>query len=194
MSTEIEIKFSVKDAKALARALRASGFRLVTKKTHELNTLYELPGEKLRKRGELLRLRKYGAEWVLTHKAKGKTGRYKSRLETETRVSDGEQLDLILRALGYEPWFRYEKFRAEWSDGKGHVVVDETPVGNYGEIEGAPRWIDATAKKLGIGAADYITSNYVGLFLEWKRKTKSAAREMTFSAVAGEKRSRLLRR
>ena len=29
------------------------------------------------------------------------------------------------------------KIRYEWSDGKGHVVVDETPIGNFGEIEGA---------------------------------------------------------
>ena len=61
-------------------------------------------------------------------------------------------MDLILRALGYAPSFRYEKFRAEWTDGKGQVVVDETPIGNFCEIEGAPRWIDATAKKLGVSA------------------------------------------
>ena len=46
------------------------------------------------------------------------------------------QMDLILRALGYAPSFRYEKFRAEWTDGKGQVVVDETPIGNFCEIEG----------------------------------------------------------
>jgi len=28
--------------------------------------------------------------------------------------------------------------------------LDETPIGNFCEIEGAPRWIDATAKKLGV--------------------------------------------
>jgi len=78
------------------------------------------------------------------------------------------------------PSFRYEKFRAEWTDGKGNVVVDETPIGNFGEIEGSPRWIDATAKKLGVSRADYITKNYATLFFDWKRKTKSTAREMTF--------------
>ena len=82
------------------------------------------------------------------------------------------------------PSFRYEKFRAEWTDGKGQVVVDETPIGNFCEIEGAPRWIDATAKRLGVRQADYITKNYAGLFLEWKARTKSRAEEMTFKAVA----------
>jgi adenylate cyclase class 2 len=184
MSKEIEIKFRVADLRALARKLRGAGFRVVTRRTHEMNTLYDLPGEVLRGRKELLRLRKYGPEWTLTHKCGKKTGRHSSRVELETAVGNGKQMDLILRALGYAPSFRYEKFRAEWTDGKGQVVVDETPIGNFCEIEGAPRWIDATAKKLGVKPADYITQNYAGLFLEWKARTKSIAEEMTFKSLA----------
>jgi adenylate cyclase, class 2 len=177
---EIEIKFRVDDLRALARRLRAAGFRLLTQRTHEMNTLYDLPGEVLRARKELLRIRKYGSAWTLTHKSKGKVGRHSSRVELETSVDDGGKMDAILRTLGYSPSFRYEKFRAEWADGKGHVVVDETPIGNFCEVEGAPRWIDATAKKLGVTSGDYITKNYAGLFLEWKARTKSRAEEMTF--------------
>jgi adenylate cyclase, class 2 len=183
MSNEIEIKFRVDDLRALNRRLRAAGFRRITPRTHEMNALYDLPGQRLRKRGELLRLREYGKEWVLTHKSKGLAGRHKKRIELETKVSSGEEMDKILRALGYAPTFRYEKFRAEWSDGRGHVVVDETPIGSFGEIEGPPRWIDQTAKKLGIGRTHYITDTYAGLFFAWKRRTRSAAREMTFRAV-----------
>ena len=76
---EIEIKFRVTDLQALARKLREVGFRMVTPRTHEMNTLYDLPGDVLRARKELLRLRKYGSEWTLTHKAKKKTGRHSSR-------------------------------------------------------------------------------------------------------------------
>jgi adenylate cyclase, class 2 len=180
---EIEIKFRVADLRALGRRLRAGGFRLLTPRTRELNTLYDLPGEVLRGRKELLRIRNYGSAWTLTHKAKGKVGRHSSRVELETGLADGKNMDLILRALGYSPSFRYEKFRAEWTDGKGTVVVDETPIGNFCEIEGAPRWIDATAKKLGVTEADYIVKNYAGLFLEWRARTKSKAEEMTFQAV-----------
>ncbi len=180
---EIEIKFRVADIGLLERKLRAAEFRVVTRRTHEMNTLYDLPGGVLRKRRQLLRLRQYGSEWTLTHKSKKETGRHSSREELETSVGDGKQMELILRALGYEPSFRYEKFRAEWTDGKGQVVVDETPIGNFCEIEGAPRWIDATAKKLGVTAADYITKNYAGLFAEWKAGTKSGACEMTFRAA-----------
>jgi adenylate cyclase, class 2 len=190
MSQEIEIKFRVPDLRALARRLRAAGFREATPRTHEMNTLYDLPGEELRARKELLRLREYGKEWTLTHKAGKRTGRHSSREELETGVTYGRQMDLILRALGYLPWFRYEKFRAEWTDGEGQVVVDETPIGNFCEIEGVPRWIDATAKKLGVNQAEYITKNYAGLFLEWKARTKSDALEMTFKAVESPNPSR----
>jgi adenylate cyclase class 2 len=180
---EIEIKFRVDDVRALTRKLRLAGFRLLTRRTHEINTLYDLPGQPLRRRGELLRLRKYGTEWVLTHKSKGRAGRHKTRVELETEVSDGEKMDAMLRALGYRPTFRYEKFRAEWSDGTGHVVVDETPIGNFAEIEGPARWIDRVAKQLGITPGDYITDTYAGLFFAWKRRKRSPAKEMTFAAI-----------
>jgi len=188
MSREIEIKFRVADIRALVRKLRAAGFRIVTRRTHELNTLYDLPEKVLRKRNELLRIREYGPVWTLTHKSGTTRGRHSSRAELETSVADGKKMDAILRALGYAPSFRYEKFRAEWvdeekTDGGGHVVVDETPIGNFCEIEGPPRWIDATARKLGVTPADYITKNYATLFAEWKQRTRSPAKEMTFRAL-----------
>jgi adenylate cyclase class 2 len=182
---EIEIKFRVADGPGLARKLRSAGFRVETQRTHEMNTLYDLPGEVLRSRKELLRLRKYGSEWTLTHKAKKETGRHSSRQELETAVADGQKMEAILLALGYAPSFRYEKFRAEWTDGKGQVVVDETPIGKFCEIEGSPRWIDTTAQKLGVRDADYITTNYAGLFAEWKQRTGSTAEDMTFKALRG---------
>jgi adenylate cyclase, class 2 len=180
---EIEIKFQAVDARTMANRLRAAGFRMVTPRTHEMNTLYDLRGTPLRKRGEILRLRKYGSTWVLTHKAKGEAGRHKSRVESETEISDGTRMDAILHALGFKPAFRYEKFRSEWSDGTGHVVLDDTPIGSLGEIEGPPRWIDRTAKALQISPADYITQSYAELFFNRKKKTKSKAQNMTFAGV-----------
>jgi adenylate cyclase class 2 len=184
---EIEIKFRIENMRSLSQSLRESGFRLLTPRTHEMNTLYDLPGEVLRRRGELLRLRKYGPEWLLTHKAKGKAGRHKTRVEHQTKVADGARMENILHALGFAPIFRYEKFRAEWSDGKGHVVVDETPIGNFGEIEGPSRWIDRTARILQISPSDYITSTYADLFFAWKKRTASPATEMTFRLIKSRK-------
>lgn len=185
---EVEIKFRINNLGKLNRQLSRSGFRLVTKRTHEMNALYDLPGRPLRKQGDLLRLRKYGSDWVLTHKAKGREGRHKTRIENETKLADGAKMDAILKALRFSPTLRYEKFRAEWSDGKGHVVVDETPIGNFGEIEGPPRWIDRTARALGIRREDYMTDTYATLFFKWKQQTSSPAEEMTFKAIGRSRR------
>jgi adenylate cyclase class 2 len=182
---EVEIKFRVSDFKELEANLKRLGFHCETPSTHEVNTLYDLPGQKLRRKGELLRLRKYGDKWKLTHKAKGTTGKHKSRAELETSVSDGKYMDGILRALGYAPTFVYEKFRSEWSDGSGHVVLDHTPIGDIAEIEGKARWIDRTAKALDITSKDYVTKSYSELFFDWKRRSKQKARNMTFREIGG---------
>src|SRR5438874_13683824 len=111
-SREIEIKFRIANLNSLVDRLRHLGLEQVTPRTHEMNTLFDLPGQPLRKRGDLLRLRKYGESWVLTHKSKSaeEEGAHKSRIETETRIADGAKMAAILRALQFEPSFRYEKF------------------------------------------------------------------------------------
>src|SRR6478609_307804 len=171
MPAEVEIKFRIKDLASLIAALHQLGLKEVTPRTHEMNVLFDLPGRPLRARGEILRLRKYGETWVLTHKGRSEDqgGPHKKRVETETRVENGEKMESILRALQFEPSFRYEKFRAEWKGGSGHVVIDETPIGTYGEIEGSPDWIDSVARDLQIDRKDYITDTYTGLFNSWKR-------------------------
>jgi adenylate cyclase class 2 len=184
-SNEIEIKFRAGDIESLISRLCQLGLKQVTPRTHEMNTLFDLPGRPLRARGDLLRLRKYGESWVLTHKARGEEtgGPHKTRIETETRVESGEKMEAILRALQFEPCFRYEKFRAEWKGEQGQVVLDETPIGNFAEIEGPPAWIDSVAHELGITPQDYITETYAGLFFAWKRQTGSLTKEMTFEAI-----------
>ena len=179
---EVEIKFKIDGIESLAAKLGAAGFRLVTERTHEVNTLYDLPGNPLRRRGALLRVRNYGGNWTVTYKdrSKIKPGRHKSRREIETQVQDGEALAEILQAAGFRAGFAYEKFRSEWADGTGHVVIDETPIGNFGEIEGPSQWIDEVAQRLGISRKQYITASYAELFLQWKKRTGSKVMQMVF--------------
>lgn len=180
---EVEIKFRVEDVAALEQKLRELRFEQKTPSTHELNTLYDLPGSPLRLRGEILRIRKYGDRWKLTHKSSGSEGRHKTRTERETPFAKGEEMDAILRALGFSPIFIYEKFRSEWSDGHGEVVIDRTPIGDIAEIEGTPDWIDSTAEKLGVPHRDYITKSYGALFEEWRQHSRSNARNLTFAEL-----------
>jgi Adenylate cyclase, class 2 (thermophilic) len=190
-SQEIEIKFRIVDLASLIARLRQLGLQQITPRTHEMNTLFDLPGHPLRNRGDLLRLRKYGESWLLTHKTKSKekSGPHKSRTETETRVENGQKMEAILNALGFQATFRYEKFRAEWKGEQGHVVIDETPIGDFAEIEGPGEWIDSMARQLGVADHDYITETYAGLFSAWKRTVRSKAKNMTFEEVGVMPRS-----
>jgi adenylate cyclase class 2 len=177
---EVEIKFLVRDVEELVRSLQSAGFRERTPSTFEANTLYDSSSRDLLRAGEVLRLRRYGDLWTLTHKARGRAAKHKTRIEHETKVANGNEMHAILTALGYRPSFRYEKYRAEWSDGTSEVVIDRTPIGNIAEIEGPPQSIDRIAHTLGIAESDYITDSYVGLFFRWKERTGSRAINMTF--------------
>src|SRR5215510_981735 len=182
-AVETEIKFRIEDIRALTAKLPEVGLRLVTPRTHETNTLFDLPGRPLRGKGSLLRIRRYGDRWIVTFKGRAAIGRYKSRREIETVVEDGKVLTAILESSGFKPVFSYEKFRSEWSDGQGHLMIDETPIGNFGELEGPGEWIDAIAGCLEISPAHYITDSYAVLFLKWKRRTRSKAKNMCFDEV-----------
>lgn len=188
MAVETEIKFRVDNLDELSRRLAAAGFRLQTPRAFESNVLYDTPDRQMRARTEILRIRHYEGRWTLTHKRLPRTGPaedvHKHRIETETEVADGNALAEVFVALGLTPAFRYEKWRAEWTDGEGHCVVDETPIGNYAELEGAPAWIDRVSQSLGIDRSRYITLSYGRLFDQWRQEHNSDAQDLTFEAVA----------
>ncbi len=186
---ETEIKFRVRDVAELAGRLSAAGLRVETARAFEANVLYDTPDRQLRGRTEILRIRTYAGRCVLTHKRLPDAGpgedRHKHRVETETAVADGEALAEVFRSLGLVAAFRYEKWRTEWSDGVGHCVVDETPIGNYAELEGQPEWIDGVAARLGVAESDYLTLSYGRLFDLWREEHGSSAENLTFEDVRG---------
>jgi adenylate cyclase, class 2 len=187
-AVEIELKFSVDDLPALEQKLRDLGFHLDTPRTFESNTLYDTFQRSLRAQKQILRIRRYGDTWTLTHKAAPPNAvdtLYKTRIETETAVADGEALAAVFATLGYLPVFRYEKFRAEWSDPATlhHLVLDETPIGIFAELEGDPAWIDATLSALNIPAENRTTESYGKLFLNWKERTQSDVEHLTFDVI-----------
>jgi adenylate cyclase class 2 len=187
MPIETEIKFRVDDLPALARSLETAGFTLQTPRSFEANVLYDTPDRQMRARTEILRIRGYAGRWTVTHKRLPDTGpaedRHKHRIETETEVADADALAGIFLSLGLVPAFRYEKWRAEWTDGEGHCVVDETPIGDFAELEGTAAWIDRTAARLGVDPAHYITLSYGRLFEQWREVHHSDAQDLTFAAV-----------
>jgi adenylate cyclase class 2 len=189
MPVETEIKFRVDDPVGLSQRLQDAGFYLKTPRSFESNVLYDTPDRRMRARTEILRIRSYAGRWTLTHKRLPDTGpgedKHKHRIETETEVSDGNALADVFKSLGLVAAFHYEKWRSEWEDGEGHCVVDETPIGNFAELEGTAEWIDRTAKRLGIDPGLYITLSYGRLFEQWREREGSSAQDLTFAAIAG---------
>jgi adenylate cyclase, class 2 len=192
-AVEIEVKFQVADSAALEEKLHTIGFRCITPRTFERNVLYDTQDRSLRAQQSILRIRKYGDRWLLTHKCltadNDPSARHKRRVETETWVDDGEALGTVFSNLGYTPAFTYEKWRTEYADATGHCVVDETPIGIFAELEGPEEWIDTTSARLGLAASQLITLSYGRLFDDWRARTGSTASDLTFAAIEGDHRS-----
>lgn len=182
--TEVEVKLAVNDVEGTSKRLRDLGFSVSREREFESNTLYDRTDRQLRNAGMLMRLRKAGDRNVLTWKGPSDPGRHKSRPERETSVGSIDTLAEIFGHLGYEPVFRYEKFRTEFrrSGEEGSVVLDETPIGNYLELEGPADWIDATAAELGFRSGDYIVDSYGGLYLKWREHNGVQRNDMVFSS------------
>ncbi len=200
---EIEIKLPFADLAALIgrlHCLRALNLGRV----FEQNTLYDTPEADLRRSGCLLRLRietpagsslvPPGApSAVITSKApppaprpQGRAtesrynNRYKERLERELTIAHPNRWPHILNTLGFRPAFRYEKYRTSLRLGQLHVDLDETPVGGFLELEGAPRAIERTARALGYAPRQYLRATYWDLYAADCKRRGRAVGNMVF--------------
>lgn len=167
---ETEVKIRISEIGHLPEDLQRRGFKLHTARQFESNTLYDTSDRTLRRGGAILRLREAGDKSVITWKGAAGDGPFKSRMELETSVESLDTMRQILERLGYQQAFRYEKFRTEYVESSdpesGVLTIDETPIGNFLELEGEGDWIDRKAQELGFSRKDYILSSYGALYLE----------------------------
>ena len=169
---ETEIKLEVRNLKDIRMKLTEQGFRPIMARHFESNILFDFADQRLRKSRCLIRLRFRGDQGLLTYKGAPIRSRdYKIRPEFETEVADAHQVHEILHHLGLREVFSYEKYRTIYAPrGKHdvghapHLVFDETPVGNFIELEGPQRWIDEVARQLGYSRRDYIKESYAALY------------------------------
>jgi adenylate cyclase, class 2 len=182
---ENEIKVAVTDLSAVEARLRCLGFQILHPRVFESNQIYDTAEAALRARGELLRIRQAGNRSIFTYKGRATITRHKEREELEVSIGDPQNLGTILERLGYIPRFRYEKYRTEWfiGDDEGIVMLDETPVGNFMELEGPPDWIDRTATLLGYAESDYLSLSYARLYAEDCARRGILPGDMVFEAV-----------
>jgi adenylate cyclase class 2 len=180
---ENEIKLPVRDTPEAARLrIEALGYRLHRDRTLESDQLFDDLNGELKNTDRILRLRRVGDRAILTYKGPAQRTRHKSREEIETDISDPAALVLVLDRLGYQPGFRYEKYRTMFrrADETGVVTLDETPIGLFLELEGPTEWVDRTAAQLGYSPADYLTVSYAFLYREYRQQHLEVGGNMTF--------------
>ena len=172
LGMETEIKLSVASASAGREMLVRADFQIHVERSFEVNLVLDDSNGSLRNAHKLLRVREIGGKVVCTFKGPGVPGRHKQREEREFTASSSTEALALFHGLGFDPRFRYEKYRTEFArlGQAGVATLDETPIGCYLELEGDGEWIDATARELGFGDADYITASYASLYFEWCAK------------------------
>jgi adenylate cyclase class 2 len=179
---EIEIKLALPNAAEGRRLLRAAGFKLAKRRVFEANTLFDTVDGALGRAGTLLRVRRAGSHGLLTYKGPAAIGKYKDREELEVEVADPARLEQMLAHVLFRPMLRYEKYRAEYKrpGESGVATLDETPIGAYLELEGAPAWIDRSARRLGFREDSYILASYLALYADYCRLRGKQPSNMTF--------------
>jgi adenylate cyclase class 2 len=163
--TETEIKLRTAGPGAARLMLERIGAERKLERHFEDNLLLDDAGSSLAKSGGILRLRRVGARGVLTHKGERQVvDGVKARKEVEVDVLDPDALLEILETVGLRPVFRYQKYREVYAWQDVEIVIDETPVGTFMEIEGRVDSIHRAAEALGCRREDYIVDSYVALF------------------------------
>ncbi|HRY45955.1 MAG TPA: class IV adenylate cyclase [Thermoanaerobaculia bacterium] len=180
---EIEAKFRVADRPELEARLAALG-AVPGAREDEVNLLLDDDDASLRSRGCALRVRTVGGRGLLTYKGPASfDGGVKARLELESGVDAPESLLPLLDALGFRPRFRYDKRRTPWrfvDAARPLVVVDETPLGLFAEIEGEAAAVRTLAAELGVAEESFLRASYQGLWQAAREAEPDLPEDMVF--------------
>jgi len=182
MSTQLEREIKLRfGSEAEARAaIVAAGATPIRGRRLQEDCLLDTADEQLRQRRCVLRLRIEQGRSLLTYKGPVQPSDMKLREELETIVSDGDTLLRLLRELGYDVWFRYQKYREEFGGDDVIVALDETPIGTFVEIEGGERGIREMALALGRSPSDYVADSYRTIFWQYRTEHGLADADMLF--------------
>lgn len=175
---EVKLRFDSPDA-ARAAVLAAGAAPLRPRRLQD-DSLFDSQDEVLRAKKCALRLRSESGRSLITFKGPVQPGTMKVREELETMLGDGGVLRRVFEELGLRPWFRYQKYREEYSARDAIVAIDETPVGTFVEIEGSEEAILTLTAALGRSPADFILDSYYGLFLKHRDTAGLHGTDMIF--------------
>jgi adenylate cyclase class 2 len=179
---EREIKLPFDSALAARAAILATGATPLRTRRLQDDYLLDSFDGLLRRRGCALRVRRESGQSRLTFKGPVQPSVVKLREELETLVTDGGLLLQILEQVGFQVWFRYQKYREEFTLLTVILAVDETPVGTFVEIEGDEGGITAAAAALGRRPEEYLRESYRSLFVRACQMRGVPATDMLFDS------------
>jgi adenylate cyclase, class 2 len=162
---EQEIKLRLAGVGAGREAVARLGAVLSRPRHFEDNVVFDDSAGGMTGRGCLVRLRRTDEGAVLTYKGPRRIVEgVKARDEIELMVADPDALETVFAGMGFRPVFRYQKYRECHRFAGVEVVIDETPVGAFLEIEGPVAEIHRAAAAMGFAPDDYMTDSYADLF------------------------------
>lgn len=163
---EIEVKFYVLKLAKIRTALLQMGAQSQGR-AFENNLRFENQAMHLAQNGAMLRLRQTQGRNIITVKqhVEHEAGRTcKVFQEYETEVSDFDTARKIFGILGYIPFQVYEKFRETLILPDAKICLDETPYGNFVEIEADVEVIKQYTNMLELNWGHRIVLSYLEIF------------------------------
>lgn len=156
---ETEQKYRLKNPKRIRSLLKRFGAGKIAQGT-ETNEIFDC-GHFLRNQKVILRLRRFAGKNVLTLKGPRLKSRFTRRMEIETPV-EGRAARALLKFFGCRKILEYSKQRETYRCQGTVIAVDFLPeFGWFLEIEGAPKKITVTARRLGLRESDREEKSYL---------------------------------
>lgn len=188
MAVETEVKIQLSNLDEFKTGLLLLNPRTLSLRHFEDNFVLDYPEGSLRSRACLLRVRKTKDRESVTFKGPPqRSAIFKSREELESAVESADVMLRIFEQIGMRVWFRYQKYREEYSvpvncgpAGDLKVALDATPIGNYAELEGSEEGIREVAARLGFDESQFLRDSYYALFARHCRLRGEAPEQMVF--------------
>ncbi len=182
---ELEVKFYLYRRVEMEKMLSSLG-QLSEPRVHEVNLRLDTSELALASSGRLLRLRQ-DRRARLTYKGLGsEQGGARLRQELEITVSDFDVALRTFEALGFQVQMMYEKYRTTYRLGQVEAALDETPLGDFLELEGPDgESIRQAAEKLGLDWDRRSLDSYTVLFEKARAKLGFDFRDLSFENFSG---------
>ena len=186
---EAEVKLACDDLDRL----RGAGFDLhvVEPRHFEDNWLLDSLDKALLAQGEALRIRfARGKGWVTFKGAvRESESVVKVREEIEFETAGPERAVVLFERLGFKRAFRYQKYRTVYNlaveGGELKVVFDETPMGNFIEIEGNETTVTRVFDASGFSTSDLVRESYPELQAKRCKERGVPLEDLVFDSPVG---------